>query len=72
MEVFSSADPGQPCGMIVNAERSDLRTQAHAGRYDCLVEIKSAALNDGSVHLGAADGPALRFGALPYAFPDAA
>ena len=34
MEVFSSADPDQPCGMVVNAE-PNLRNGA-----DCLVELK--------------------------------
>jgi hypothetical protein len=65
-EVFSGADPDQPCGMIVNAEHNP------AGGIDCLVEIKLAALDDGTVHLGAAGGPALRFLDLPYALPDAA
>lgn len=65
-EVFSSADPDQPCGMIVNAERND------RGGFDCLVELKLAALNQGTVHLGAADGPVLRFAALPYPLPEAA
>ena len=60
MEVFSSADPGQPCGLVVNAEPSG------QGRFDCLVETKTAALDSGSVHLGAPGGPALEFGALPY------
>lgn len=59
-EVFSSADPGQPCGMIVNAEASG------PGRSECLVEIKTAALDEGNVHLGSADGPALSFHTLPY------
>jgi hypothetical protein len=36
---------------------------------DCLVEIKLAALEYGSVHVGSADGPALAFVPLPYAFP---
>ncbi len=35
----------------------------------CLVEIKLAALDNGAVHVGSADGPALTFLALPYAFP---
>jgi hypothetical protein len=39
------------------------------GGVDCLVEIKLAALESGSVHVGAADGPALGFVPLPYAFP---
>jgi hypothetical protein len=66
MEVFSSADPGQPCGHIVNAET------AAAGRFDCLVEIKTAALESGNVHLGDASGPELAFGALPYVLPEPA
>ncbi|CAN0621536.1 tRNA-modifying protein YgfZ [Burkholderia multivorans] len=63
IEVFHSDDPGQPCGMIVNAAASP------AGGVDALVEIKLAALESGNVHLGAADGPALAFAPLPYALP---
>ncbi|MDB5761104.1 MAG: folate-binding protein YgfZ [Herminiimonas sp.] len=60
MEVFSSIDPEQPCGMIVNAEsRSPNQT-------DCLVEIKTASLEQGKIHLGSAGGPALQFKPLPY------
>ena len=66
MEVFSSADPDQPCGMLVNAE------QASADQIECLVEIKVAAKEDGSIHLGSADGPALQFAAMPYALTDPA
>jgi folate-binding protein YgfZ len=62
-ELFHSDDPGQPCGMIVNA------ASAQGGGVDLLVEIKLAALEGGSVHLGAADGPALRFLPLPYGLP---
>jgi folate-binding protein YgfZ len=64
MDVFSSEDPEQPCGMIVNAERSS------PNQMDCLVEIKTASTESGSIHLGAAQGPTLRFQALPYALPD--
>jgi tRNA-modifying protein YgfZ len=64
-EVFSSADPDQPCGMIVNAE-SNLQ-----GGIDCLVELKTAALDAGTVHVGSASGPLLKFGTLPYALLDA-
>ncbi|HDR9248717.1 folate-binding protein [Burkholderia vietnamiensis] len=63
VELFHSDDPGQPCGMIVNA------AAAPAGGVDALVEIKLAALDSGTVHVGAADGPALAFDALPYAWP---
>lgn len=62
-ELFHSEDPGQPCGMIVNA------AAAPEGGVDLLAEIKLAALESGSVHLGAADGPALRILPLPYALP---
>jgi tRNA-modifying protein YgfZ len=62
-EVFHSDDPGQPCGMVVNA------ASAPDGGVDVLVEVKLAALETGSVHLGAAEGPALNFLPLPYALP---
>ncbi|CAH2800230.1 MAG: tRNA-modifying protein YgfZ [uncultured Caballeronia sp.] len=62
-ELFHSDDPGQLCGLVVNA------APAEGGGVDCLVEIKLAALDNGSVHVGAADGPALTFLPLPYAFP---
>jgi folate-binding protein YgfZ len=62
-EVFSSTDPEQPCGMIVNAESNG------AQQSDCLVEIKIAALDNGAVHCGSASGALLRFQSLPYALP---
>jgi folate-binding protein YgfZ len=61
-EVFHSADPSQPAGMVVNAASLD-------GRHAALVEIKLTALNTGSLHLGDAAGPALRRQELPYALP---
>jgi folate-binding protein YgfZ len=66
MEIFSDADPEQPCGMIVNAERNQ------QGGTDCLVEVKLAALDDGVIHLGSAGGAPLRFNPLPYPLSDAA
>jgi hypothetical protein len=66
MEVFSGSDPEQPCGMIVNAE------PGQAGRIDCLVELKTAVLENGTIHLGSAAGPVLEVQALPYALPDPA
>ncbi len=59
VEVFSEADPAQPCGMVVNAERGP------DGRFACLVEVKMDAAGT-PVHLRAADGPLLSFGELPY------
>jgi hypothetical protein len=63
MEVFAAAEPEQPCGQIVNAEVRD-------GIVHCLVELKTAALEAGGLHLGSASGPALAIGALPYALTD--
>jgi hypothetical protein len=59
-EVFSSDDPEQPSGMIVNAAPNGL------GGADVLVEIKLAAL-DHEVRHGSAGGTPLAFLALPYA-----
>lgn len=58
-EVFSTVDPEQPCGMVVNAAPNG------AGGADMLVEMKLAALSE-DVRLGSAAGPALRFAPLPY------
>jgi folate-binding protein YgfZ len=58
-EVYSAADPDQPCGMIVNAAVNGL------GGADALVEIKLASLED-DVHLGSAAGAQLRFLPMPY------
>jgi len=63
-EVFSSEDPGQPCGMIVNAAPADGTHSA------CLVEIKLAAADSGSIHVGSIDGPALQLQPLPYALAE--
>jgi len=60
MEVFATADPEQPCGMIVNA------TANGAGGVDALVEMKLAAIEAASVRIGSADGVALQFHAMPY------
>ncbi|MES1163247.1 MAG: folate-binding protein, partial [Rhizobacter sp.] len=57
-EVFHSADPAQPAGMVVNA----------AGPL-ALVEVKLAALDGGGLHAGAADGPTLVRRELPYSVP---
>jgi folate-binding protein YgfZ len=58
-EVFASADPEQPCGMVVNAAPNG------AGGADLLVEMKLAALEE-EVHLGSAAGAPLRFLPMPY------
>ncbi|MES2899367.1 MAG: folate-binding protein [Pseudomonadota bacterium] len=59
-EVFDVADPGQPCGMVVNSAPNG------AGGSDALVEMKLAALAGSEVRLGSANGPALAFQPMPY------
>jgi len=74
-DVFAAADPGQPCGMVVNAAPNG------AGGTDALVEIKLAALEAGqlagqasdqagretaSIRLGSATGAPLTLLAMPY------
>ncbi len=61
--VFHSADPGQPAGQVV------LAAPQPGGGHSALVEIKLAALDSGSLHAGAADGPVLQRDAMPYEFP---
>jgi hypothetical protein len=64
MEIFSENAPGQPCGMIVSAERD------FGGDFAFLVEIKLADQEQAKVHLGSSDGPLLTFLPLPYAYLD--
>jgi folate-binding protein YgfZ len=60
-EVFHSADPGQPAGLVV------LAAPAPHGGWSALVELKTAlAQAPGELRAGAAT---LRLGALPYALP---
>ena len=63
MDIFSEADPGQPCGLVVNAEKNS------QGQWDMLVEIKLDAAQT-PVRLGEADGALLQFTELPYAIRD--
>jgi folate-binding protein YgfZ len=58
-ELFSLADPDQPCGMVVNAAVNG------AGGADALVEMKLAALDE-QVRLGSSAGAALKFLPMPY------
>jgi folate-binding protein YgfZ len=59
-EVFALSDPGQPCGMLVNVAPNG------AGGVDALVEMKLAALEEGDIRLGSADGAPLAFQPMPY------
>lgn len=62
-EVFHSADPGQPAGMVV------LGAPRPGGGGTALVELKLAALEGGSLHAGSAEGTLLHPLNLPYPLP---
>ncbi|TMS58837.1 folate-binding protein YgfZ [Imbroritus primus] len=61
-ELFSEADAGQPCGMVVNA------AGAPDGGSHVLAELKLDTV-DTLVHVGSATGPTLTLVAQPYALP---
>ncbi len=63
-EVFHSADPSQPAGMVANGAPRPVGTGSSA-----LVEIKLTALAQGNLTLGAPNGPLLRRVELPYSVP---
>ncbi|MBV8125948.1 MAG: folate-binding protein YgfZ [Burkholderiaceae bacterium] len=62
-ELFHSADPEQPAGMVAAAAASPV---GEAGSV-VLAEVKLAALEAGSLHLGSPQGPQLRPQPMPYA-----
>ena len=62
VEIFHDTDSAQPAGLVVNAG-------SWRGTHRALVEVKLAALDNGSLHLAAADGPLLRAREQPYALP---
>ncbi len=59
-EVFHSSDAEQPCGVVVQA------AAAPEGGWDAIVSLQIAAMQDGELTVGAADGPALTLQPLPY------
>lgn len=64
-EVFWSGDAAQPSGLIAAA------APAPAGGWEALAELKLAALDSGSLHLGSPEGARLTLRTLPYALPRA-
>jgi tRNA-modifying protein YgfZ len=64
-EIFHGDDRTQPAGKVVNA------ADARAGSR-LLAEVKLAALDVGTLHLGDADGPLLHRLPLPYPVADVA
>lgn len=65
-EVFHSSDAEQPCGQVASAAARPAALGAGPGRYDAIISIQTAAAADGTLTLGAADGPALELLPLPY------
>ena len=61
-ELFHSADPGQPAGMVVLSAKAPFEPT----RIDLQIECKLEALEDGEIHLGSASGPVLKIDPLPY------
>ena len=61
-EIYHSADPGQPAGMVVNAAP----LPGPEGASAVLAEMKLAAMNDGTLHLGSIEGPLLTATDMPY------
>lgn len=61
--VYSDDFAGRASGTVLNAEPSP------DGGYDLLAVVQSESRERSSVHLGALDGPVLRFLPLPYAVP---
>jgi folate-binding protein YgfZ len=62
-EIFHSADPEQPAGMVV------LAGQLPHEMPVALVELKIAARDSGTLHAGSATGALLSLQPLPYALP---
>ena len=62
-EVFSSLDASQPCGLVAQAA-------SEGGNHVAVLELQLSATENSSLHLGAADGPALSLLPLPYALRD--
>jgi hypothetical protein len=62
-EVFSSFDPTQPCGLVAQAA-------SEGACHVAVVELQLSATDHRTLHLGAAQGPALTLLPLPYLLRD--
>lgn len=65
-EVFHSSDAEQPCGLVASAALVPSSLGSGTGGYDAIISIQTVAAADGTLTLGAADGPALKLLPLPY------
>ena len=62
-EVFSSLDATQPCGLVAQAA-------SDGACHVAVVELQLSATESNTLHLGAAQGPALTLLPLPYPLRD--
>jgi folate-binding protein YgfZ len=60
-ELYAAADPEQPCATVAEAAATP------QGGSEAIVSGQIAAMADGDLHLGAADGPLVRLRPVPYA-----
>jgi folate-binding Fe-S cluster repair protein YgfZ len=61
-EVFDSAEPDQPCGIVAQAAAA----AAPQGGFDAIVSMQTSAVDGPGLRLGQADGPVLALLPLPY------
>ncbi len=59
-ELFSALDAEQSCGTVVQS------AYGPDGRWLCIASLQTQAAENGVLHVGSLDGPALRLLALPY------
>ena len=64
-EVFHSSDPTQPAGLVASAALVP-REEGKPETHHALIEVKLAAMEGGSLHLGAPDGALLAPTLMPY------
>lgn len=64
LDIFNTAVPNEPCGIVVRAARHDEK------RIDCLVVVPRDMSASKFLRVGALDGPKIYPDALPYALPD--
>jgi tRNA-modifying protein YgfZ len=74
-ELFSSVEPGQPAGMVINAAALPPSGAGSGSGQAVLAELKLTAVDamaqGGSLHLGSVGGAALVMGPQPYDIPRA-
>jgi tRNA-modifying protein YgfZ len=70
-ELYSSVDPGQPAGMVINAAALPAASAGQAVLAELKLSAVDAMAQGASLHLGSASGAALVLGPQPYDIPRA-